>query len=152
MNSERISSGTGIIEILKGLVRDALEKLNIEADKIILDHPTELSHGDYSTNVAMILAKVTKTNPIALAESIASEIPKHEMIESVTAAAGFVNFHLAPKFFQSEIGKILAQTSSFGNSNIYAGKHILVEHSSPNLFKPFHVGHVMNNSIGESVA
>lgn len=152
MNSERISNGTGIIEILKGLVRDALEKLNIEADKIILDHPTELSHGDYSTNVAMILAKVTKTNPIALAESIASEIPKHEMIESVTAAAGFVNFHLAPKFFQSEIGKILAQTSSFGNSNIYAGKHILVEHSSPNLFKPFHVGHVMNNSIGESVA
>lgn len=152
MNSERISNGTGIIEILKGLVRDALEKLNIEADKIMLDHPTELSHGDYSTNVAMILAKVTKTNPIALAESIASEIPKHEMIESVTAAAGFVNFHLAPKFFQSEIGKILAQTSSFGNSNIYAGKHILVEHSSPNLFKPFHVGHVMNNSIGESVA
>lgn len=152
MNSERISNGTGIIEILKGLVRDALEKLNIEADKIMLDHPTELSHGDYSTNVAMILAKVTKTNPIALAESIASEIPKHEMIESVTAAAGFVNFHLAPKFFQLEIGKILAQTSSFGNSNIYAGKHILVEHSSPNLFKPFHVGHVMNNSIGESVA
>lgn len=141
-----------INEILKGLIADALGKLNIEFEKITLDHPVEISHGDYSTSVAFALAKATKSNPVALAESIAMEIPKHEMVASVTVAAGFINFHLAPKFFQSEIGKILAQTSEFGKSSVHAGKHILVEHSSPNLFKPFHVGHVMNNSIGESVS
>lgn len=152
MNSERISNGTGIAEILENLIRGALEELNIKAENISLDHPAELSHGDYSTNVAFVLAKSIKANPAVLAESIASKIPKHEMVESVTTSAGFINFHLAPKFFQSEIGKILAQTSEFGKSNIHAGKKILVEHSSPNLFKPFHVGHVMNNAIGESVA
>jgi arginyl-tRNA synthetase len=141
-----------IKEILTNLVKEALEKINISADSIPLDHPVEISHGDYATNVAFALAKAAKSNPVALAESIAAEIPKHDMIESVTAAAGFINFHLAPKFFQSEIGKILAQTTDFGNSQIHAGKKILVEHSSPNLFKPFHVGHVMNNAIGESVA
>lgn len=141
-----------ITEILKGLIADALGKLNIEFEKITLNHPAEVSHGDYSSNVAFALAKATKSNPVALAESIAVEIPKHEMVASVTVAAGFINFHLAPKFFQSEIGKILAQTYEFGRSSVHAGKHILVEHSSPNLFKPFHVGHVMNNAIGESVA
>ncbi len=141
-----------IKEIIISLVREALEKLDINLEKITLDHPVEISHGDYSTNVAMILAKVTKTNPVALAESIVEKMDKHELVESVTTAAGFINFRLVPKFFQSEIGKILAQTSQFGKSEVHAGKHILVEHSSPNLFKPFHVGHVMNNAIGESVA
>ncbi len=141
-----------IKEIIRGLIKEALEKLNISVDGVGIDHPAEVSHGDYSTNVAFALAKATKSNPVALAESIAVEIPKHEMVASVTVAAGFINFHLAPKFFQLEIGKILAQTYEFGRSSVHAGKHILVEHSSPNLFKPFHVGHVMNNAIGESVA
>lgn len=138
--------------ILESLVREALEKLNMSADSIALDHPVEISHGDYSTNVAFALAKVAKANPIALAETIAAEIPKHDMVESVTAAAGFINFHLAPQFFADSVETILSEDAKFGQSKINAGKKILVEHSSPNLFKPFHVGHVMNNTIGESVA
>lgn len=141
-----------IQQIIKSLVGEALEKLNMNADAIVLDHPAEISHGDYSTNVAFALAKATKTNPMALAETIAAEIPKHDLIESVTAAAGFINFHLASQFFADVVENILTETSKFGESTIHAGKKILVEHSSPNLFKPFHVGHVMNNAIGESVA
>lgn len=138
--------------IIESLIREALEKLNMNAPSISLDHPVDISHGDYSTNVAFALAKSAKSNPVALAETIASEIAKHDAIASVTVAAGFINFHLAPQFFTDAVEQILSETSKFGQSNIHAGKKILVEHSSPNLFKPFHVGHVMNNTIGEAVS
>jgi arginyl-tRNA synthetase len=140
-----------IREIIRGCIKTSLEKLNIQVDFISLDHPAELSHGDYATNIAFTLAKVAKANPVQLAEEIVKHIPEHDMIESISAVAGFINFTLASHYFQLEIGKIVAEKTSFGTSSMYAGKKILVEHSSPNLFKPFHVGHVMNNAIGESI-
>jgi arginyl-tRNA synthetase len=84
-------------------------------------------------------------------------------VESISIAGpGFINFKLSKEFFAQEIPKIASSPSLgegvrgwdaelFGKSSIYAGKKILVEHSSPNLFKPFHVGHMMNNAIGESL-
>jgi arginyl-tRNA synthetase len=135
---------------IKNLIKEALDDLGIEAGDILLDHPTELGHGDYSTNIAMSLAKALKSSPKDLAEKVASKIDKHEYIESVNVAgAGFINFHLSRKFFE---GYVLDIDFEFGKTDIHDGKTILVEHSSPNLFKPFHVGHVMNNTIGESIA
>lgn len=139
-----------ISEIIKNLLRDALDDLGITYENINLEHPTELSHGDYSSNIAMALAKELKSNPRDLAERIVGKINKNEYVESVmVAGAGFINFHLSNKFFQESIAGI---DMDFGKTEIHDGKTILVEHSSPNLFKPFHVGHVMNNAVGESIA
>ncbi|MDQ5883571.1 MAG: arginyl-tRNA synthetase [Patescibacteria group bacterium] len=133
---------------IKNLITEALKSLSLSSD-IHLEHPDDFSHGDFSTNVAMVLAKERKQNPKFLAEDIRVKIPKSEWVEKTEVAGpGFINFYLSKKFFKESVSSV---TDSFGKLQIYQGKTILVEHSSPNLFKPFHIGHMMNNAIGESV-
>ncbi|HVY35770.1 MAG TPA: arginine--tRNA ligase [Candidatus Paceibacterota bacterium] len=67
------------------------------------------------------------------------------------AGAGFINITLSPAYFQTVLKEAIDEKEQWGSTDMYAGKKILVEHSSPNLFKPFHIGHVMNNAIGESI-
>lgn len=134
---------------IKNLITEALKSLSLSSE-IHLEHPDDFSHGDFSTNVAMVLAKERKQNPKFLAEDIRVKIPKSEWIEKTEVAGpGFINFYLSKKFFKESVSSI---TDSFGKLQIYQGKNILVEHSSPNLFKPFHIGHMMNNAIGESIS
>jgi arginyl-tRNA synthetase len=141
--------------IIKQAISGALVELGLPVGEITLEHPVELSHGDYATNVAMALAKQAGESPKALAENIVTKLleQKPDSIETVSVAGpGFINFSLSQKFFISAIPEILKTEEQFGKTNILAGKKILVEHSSPNLFKPFHIGHMMNNAIGESLA
>jgi arginyl-tRNA synthetase len=136
-------------------IRKALQNLGISAGVISLEHPSDLNNGDYSTNVAMAYAKQSGTNPRVLAEQIKTELEKElpKEIEKVeVAGAGFINFYLSREFFADSIKEILQQGGDWGKSKKYNNKKILVEHSSPNLFKPFHIGHVMNNTIGESIS
>jgi len=135
---------------LENLIKEALEKTGLTASVINLEHPDDFNHGDYSTNVAMILAKKSNRKPQDLADEIADNLPKSEWVERVgVAGPGFINFFLSKKFFKESIKDI---GDGFGKQNIFQDKKILVEHSSPNLFKPFHIGHMMNNAIGESVS
>ncbi len=139
--------------LLKKAILGALVELGLPVGEITLEHPVELSHGDYATNIAMALAKQAGESPKALAQKITEKLleQKHDFIETVSVAGpGFINFSLSQKFFTSTIPEILKVEENFGKTNILAGKKILVEHSSPNLFKPFHIGHMMNNAIGES--
>jgi arginyl-tRNA synthetase len=138
---------------LRTLLANALEALAIPTpEEISLEHPLELSHGDFATNIALVLAKGLGENPKALAERIVNHIPQHELVSEVAVAGpGFINFHLAPAFFVSQIKEALQTPSAWGRGTLYAGQHRLIEHSSPNLFKPFHIGHMVNNAIGESL-
>lgn len=135
------------------LVSIAIKKLDIDIESFDLEHPHDFTNGDFSTNIAMVLAKKRGLNPKELAQKIVDLIQKDEMIEKVEVAGpGFINFYLSSTFFQNTIKEILENQENFGKNEIFKGKKVLVEHSSPNLFKPFHVGHVMNNAIGESIA
>jgi len=139
---------------IENLIRQALKNLDIEAGNFSVEHPEDFKNGDYSTNVAMVCAKNLKMNPKELAEKISTEIfsAKDDQIEKVeVAGAGFINFYLSREFFSNELSKIISLGEKYGASDMHKGKSILVEHSSPNLFKPFHIGHVMNNAIGESI-
>lgn len=140
---------------LQQAVTTALQHLGIEyTDPIVFDHPNEISHGDVSTNIAMILAKKEQKNPRDLAESIVTQL-KEQGVEHVQdiqiAGPGFINFFFTQVFFTNSINEILNQKDKFGSSSVYEGKKVLVEHSSPNIFKPFHIGHLMNNTIGEAI-
>ncbi len=93
-------------------------------------------------------------NPVKIAQLIKDEMSKNipNDIEKIEIAGpGFINFTLHKQFFVEKIQTILAQKETYGISEIYKNKKILIEHSSPNLFKPFHIGHFMNNAIGESL-
>ncbi len=139
---------------IKNLINEALKNLGIEGADFAIEHPADFKMGDYSTNVAMVLAKKIGQNPKELAGKIAEELNKNKItgIEKVEVAGpGFINLYLSPEYFHNELKSILSQGESWGRVDAHKGKKILIEHSSPNLFKPFHIGHVMNNAIGESI-
>ncbi len=119
----------------------------------VIEHPKDMSHGDYATSAALAVAKHVGKSPIEVATALVEELEKNKeaFIERIEIAGpGFINFTLARAHFVSAISEA-ANVSMYGHTNVYAGKNILVEHSSPNLFKPFHIGHLMNNTIGESI-
>jgi len=141
---------------IKNLIKDALKNLNIEVSNIVLEHPEDLNNGDYSTNVALAIAKSVERNPKELAEKIITEIIRLNLdknIEKIEVAGnGFINFHLSRKFFANRVEEILNNPENFGKNNSLKGKKIMVEYTDPNPFKPFHIGHLMSNAIGESIS
>jgi arginyl-tRNA synthetase len=140
---------------LKNIIKEALQNLGIEAGDIVLEHPADVANGDYSTNVAFAYAKKVGKNPKALAEEIKTELEKNkiEEIEKVeVAGAGFINFYLSREFFTQSIIEILNKKSGWGKNEILNGKKVMIEYTQPNPFKPFHIGHLMSNAIGESIS
>lgn len=141
-------------EQIKIQIQNALKELGIDAPNVLLEHPADLSHGDYSTNVAMAHAKALGKNPRTLAEEIVAKLSENKIkeIEKIEIAGpGFINFHLSKEFFAQSL-KEIADTKNWGSNSASAGKKVMVEYTDPNPFKPFHIGHLMTNAIGESTA
>ena len=150
-------------EKIKKQIQEALKNLNIEEGSFSIEHPEDFKNGDYSTNVAMVCAKQLKTNPKELAEKIVIELKnlishpaKGEVgggLERVEIAGpGFINFYLSREFFTESVEEILKKGNDWGKNNLLSGKKIMVEYTDPNPFKPFHIGHLMTNAIGESIS
>ncbi len=143
-------------EKILNLIKDALANLNIEVSDIVLEHPADLKMGDYSTNVAMAGAKAMGTNPKELAEKIVVEINRLNLDKNIdrveVAGAGFIDFYLSHKFFSGSIEELINQGYDVGRNKTLADQKIMVEYTDPNPFKPFHIGHLMTNAIGESVS
>jgi len=110
--------------------------------------------GHFSTNVPLRTAKETGGDPMAAARELAAEIEKRApagFFEKVEAAPpGFVNFRLSAGTIQAELPAVSAP--GFGEGDAFRGKKIMVEYTDPNPFKLFHIGHLMTNVIGESIA
>ncbi|NCU28217.1 MAG: arginine--tRNA ligase [Candidatus Moranbacteria bacterium] len=149
---------------IENKIKEVLKNLGIEDADFVVEHPDDFIHGDYSTNVAMVCAKKIGQNPKELAEKIVlgiKALPKQgfgnlgkggfaSKIE--IAGPGFINFHLSRDFFAGKIKEILEQKENWGKNKILEGKKVMVEYTDPNPFKPFHVGHLMANAVGESVS
>lgn len=137
-----------ILKILK-------EALGGDAHGVELSVPDEPKFGHYSTNVAMRLAKAQGKNPLELAKELAAQIAKKApagFFEKVEAAApGFINLWLSKKTLHAELEKIVRE-KNFGASEIGKKKTIIVEYSSVNIAKPFHLGHLRNTIIGAALA
>jgi arginyl-tRNA synthetase len=145
-----------IKDTIKMQIGEALAELNITTpDEIELEHPDRLEHGDYASNVSMVLAAAANTNPRELAQSIVDQLkedlPK-EVADVSVAGPGFINFTLTNSFFADSLQEILNQKESFGSSAKGADKPVVVEYSSPNIAKPFTVGHLRSTVIGDAVA
>ena len=142
-----------IKEDLQKKIEGVCVSLGIER-KVTLEHPQELMHGDFATPVALSAAKDLKQNPRELAEVVAAKIRElnDENIKDVSVAGpGFINISLTQKALYEELARVIESGEKYGQNSLHKGKKILVEHSSPNLFKPFHIGHLMNNAIGEAI-
>jgi arginyl-tRNA synthetase len=143
------------MQAIRDLVNTSLNKLNLETVDFSVTHPREESHGDYSVNVAMILAKQVGKNPRELAEEIVGQLNNEQgmsnIVEKVEVAGpGFINFYLKTDFFIDEAKK--AMESGYGKNESLSGQKTMVEFTDPNPFKEFHIGHLMSNTIGESLS
>jgi arginyl-tRNA synthetase len=141
-------------EEIKEQIKKVLKNLEIEEVDFTVEHPENFENGDYSTSVALMCAKKAKMSPKELAEKIVSIQPKvnGKIAKIEIAGPGFINFYLSREFFTDGVKEILAQKENFGKNKILVGKKVMVEYTQPNPFKPFHIGHLMSNAIGESTS
>lgn len=133
-------------------LKNALEKLGVFGVEAALEHPAELEHGDFATNVALAAAKREGISPRELAEKIVAELADVPGVARIEIAGpGFINFHLSREALAESVGEILA-AKEWGKGDALSGERIIVEYAQPNPFKPFHIGHLMSTTIGESVS
>ena len=140
---------------LSELMRTALISLAPDhADTAItLERPKQLTHGDFSCNLAMQLARSMKRNPRELAQLLLSEIPPSPFVaKTEIAGAGFINFHLLPSAKLEVVRSILVQREAFGRSNQGGKRKVQVEFVSANPTGPLHVGHGRGAAYGASLS
>jgi len=159
-----------IRESIEAAVKEALQSLQVGDVSFVVERPGDMAHGDYSTNAALAASKALKKNPRELAEQLKSfleekfsknkssgflvklfggnSLPSIEKIE--VAGAGFINFYISREAIAQEVQN--ATKDVWGKNIVYGAKRVMVEYTDPNPFKEFHIGHLMSNSIGESVA
>ena len=133
--------------------------IEIAPNDVPLEHTDNFVHGDYASGIALARAKEAGIPVRVLADNIVAAFPhdgftKPVMASIEVAGPGFINFHLAPEVFADEISTIQAAPEKWGKQPFDSaqGKRIMVEYTDPNPFKEFHIGHLMSNAIGESIA
>lgn len=99
------------------------------------------------------LAKVMRKAPPIIAQELKSELSSDEMIERVDAVGGYLNFFFNRSAFMADtVNAARTAGENWGKSDIGNGKTVLVEYSSPNIAKPFHIGHLFSTAVGNSLA
>ncbi|VAW78929.1 Arginyl-tRNA synthetase, partial [hydrothermal vent metagenome] len=120
---------------------------------IQLERTRDRKHGDFASNLAMMLCKAARSKPRDLAEKLVAALPASDIVTRVEIAGpGFINFYLAPAAYHAMLQQILAEGESFGRSAIGAGKTVQVEFVSANPTGPLHVGHGRGAAYGATVA
>ncbi len=120
---------------------------------VAVEPPRDASHGDLATNAAMVLAKQAKTNPRALAESIAEKLDAEPSITSAEIAGpGFINLRLDPAAWLGELAAISDMGEGYGRSTMGEGRTVNVEYVSANPTGPMHMGHCRGAVVGDALA
>ncbi|NCN52788.1 arginine--tRNA ligase [Candidatus Parcubacteria bacterium] len=140
--------------VIRTAIAETAEELGFGEVDFSVEHPSDFTHGDYASNVAMVLAREAGKSPREIAEQFLAALEGQiEYVEKIEIAGpGFINFFLAREFFTEELTRALTLGNRWGGNDTEAGEHVLIEYTSPNLFKPLHVGNLVGNIVGESIA
>jgi len=138
---------------LDALVAAGTLPTDIDRSNVTVEPPRDASHGDLSTNAAMVLAKPAGTNPRALAEALAKELAKVEGVSSVEIAGpGFLNLRLEASAWLDELRSIGQRGDDYGRSAFGEGRTVNIEYVSANPTGPKHVGPCRGPGLGDALA
>ena len=142
-------------DLLKKCIQNLISKgiLNEMPSKIRIDHTKDKSHGEYATNIALMLSKQAKTSPLELAKIIIDQLEETSFIKKTEIAGpGFINFFISEESSTSIISEIIDQGEIYGRSEIGSGQSVLLEYVSANPTGPLHVGHGRGAAYGATVS
>lgn len=146
---------TQILNDIKDEMTQIIKDLGVSDEhEIIFEIPREASHGDYSTNIAMRLARAFRKNPREIANEIVSRLDqdKLHLTKCEVAEAGFINFFLDRKYLSNIIFKINEQQEEYGMLDTGKGTKINIEFVSANPTGYLHIGHGRGAAYGDSLA
>jgi len=136
-------------EIAKSIAN--VVELNVEELKSFIEVPKDSTNGDYAFPCFM-LAKELKKSPMIIANVIKEKIVlDNAVIEKVDVVSGYLNFFVNKEKLAEEVVKEIQVNDEYGKSKIGEGTTVLVEYSSPNIAKPFHIGHLRTTLIGSAL-
>ncbi|QQG41595.1 MAG: arginine--tRNA ligase [Candidatus Woesebacteria bacterium] len=130
----------------------------VSGEKVVsLEFTENPNFGDYSCNIALIMAKSEGKNPRALAEEIKSKLSQSpelsKFVDKIEVAGpGFINFWLKTDVLVSNLMQIEEEKEKYGTSDSLKGQKIMFEYAHPNTHKAFHIGHLRNITTGETLA
>ncbi|CAN2251097.1 arginine--tRNA ligase [Bacillus inaquosorum] len=144
-------------DVLKEEIKAAVLKAGLAEESqiphVILETPKDKTHGDYSTNMAMQLARVAKKAPRQIAEEIVAHFDKGKAsIEKLDIAGpGFINFYMNNQYLTKLIPSVLEAGEAYGETNIGNGERVQVEFVSANPTGDLHLGHARGAAVGDSL-
>ncbi|AQL55653.1 arginine--tRNA ligase [Abyssicoccus albus] len=142
-------------ENLKLVLKETIiSEFNVdEVDDIKIETPKDPTHGDYATNIAMILTKQLKDNPRNIASKIVESIDQHKAnIEQISVAGpGFINFTMDKSFLQDVLKTVISEGTQYGKRPQDKDR-VLLEFVSANPTGTLHIGHARNAAVGDSLA
>ena len=144
-------------ELLERAVQAAIERDEIKEAPIpdfTVTVPLNPSHGDLSTNIAMVSARAFSQSPRKIAELICANLELSDsFFERVEiAGAGFINVFLSAGFYSAVVSEIIEQGENFGRTDYYGGKKVMVEFVSANPTGPMHIGNSRGGALGDCLA
>ena len=139
-------------EEIKKLIEKAVKETEKEFPDFSIEVPSEKSHGDYSVNVALILAKKSVKNPVELAKLIKDKVKSDLFSKIEIAGPGFINFFIKDEYMRNQLEVILKEKDKFGNLKIGNNKKINVEFISANPTGPLTLGNGRGGFCGDVLA
>lgn len=133
------------------LIDKEVESLKAEDIVPLIETPPSYDMGDYAFP-AFRLAKELKTSPNIIAEQLAEKFSSSDYFEKVENKGPYINFFInKEKLVETVLDEIVKEKENFGSTDIGKGRNVIVEFSSPNIAKPFHIGHIRSTVIGNSI-
>lgn len=141
---------------IKEIIREAVAEFAL-GKEFTVEHPADEKMGDYSTNIAMVLAKELQRNPRELAVDLVGKLEENADLKKLVgkfdvAGPGFINFWIKKEVLVVECNTVVLEKETYGKNDDLKGKLYEVEHTSPNPNKAMHIGHLRNNVTGMAIA
>lgn len=138
-------------ETISIILAESIEGLSQEEIQDMIEIPTDSRMGDFAFP-CFKLAKALRKAPPMIAQGIAEKLSQSQIFDKVENVNAYVNMFLSRREFMKElITNVVAEKEGYGSSNIGNNRKVIVEFSSPNIAKPFHIGHIRSTVIGNSI-